>query len=624
MATAMLVAMTALARPGANHYSQLSNKQGQNLWEAIYSCTQQGYSDLGYDGLLTAYKKTDVDQNGNLIDMYGGCSFTFSENCGSYKNECDCYNREHSIPKSWWGGSPDKSKQGSDIFHVVPTDGKVNGIRSSYAFGETTNFDYTYNGNKRGASTLSGYSGTVFEPRDEYKGDFARGYFGTMAKWELKATSGAGSAIFTGNYTAAGNFGLTEYGITLLMKWHRQDPVSEKELKRNDAIEETQGNRNPFIDYPELAEYLWGNKKGQTVIMSELTCAYDGDGQQVITPYISSPQNGTSFTMNSCKDQQTALTINVHGANLNSSTSLSVTGTDASMFQVSPSVLTAAQVENGHDVALIFTPDTTGTFSASVVISNDSIDDITIYVTATVADCGSTDSTEVEIPDGDYYLLESEPQEWSGIYLIANSTYSYCLNASLADDLSGIKSAANKLGVEINNKTIKATSAIDAAAIRIEAAADGNYTLLSGKNYYLGISENSNTLNSSTQVMTVALSMSGSDVVIGGTGSLSSRTLRYNNSAGMFRFYTSGQQPVQLYRKRVQHTPSGVEQRQTFRINIENGMFMFDNAKNAEIQMFDIYGRLFFAERTNHASVALPKGIYILLVDGKPQKLIND
>ena len=168
-------------------------------------------------------------------------------------------------------------------------------MRSNNAFGEVSSASYTFDGAKLGSAknitiiggnTIAGNEGTsvycsaskVFEPRDEYKGDFARGYFGTMIKWangDYQAfTSGDGSKIFSSNYST-GAFGLTQYGVALLMKWHRQDPVSQKEIDRNNGIQQTQGNRNPFIDYPYLAEYIWGEKAGETLNLNDLITAYD-------------------------------------------------------------------------------------------------------------------------------------------------------------------------------------------------------------------------------------------------------------------------------------------------------------------------------------------------------------
>ena len=284
------------------YYAAANNKSGTSLYNALNTITNVGFASLGYDGAIDAYQTTDVyptdpshpdyvaGKGGKLWDMYGACSFSAGDECGNYGGECDCYNREHSIPKSWWGGG--KNNMYSDIFHLVPTDGYVNNRRSNYAFGEVQNATYTYNECKLGSSvstittdkeTLLGTSatcsGTVFEPRDEYKGDFARGYLGMIAKYSNSSysiTSGYGGMIFE-SFSSTQHFGLTKYGIVLLMKWHREDPVSRKEIDRNNGIQATQGNRNPFIDYPYLAEYIWGEKNGQTVDMAMLMSSSDPD-----------------------------------------------------------------------------------------------------------------------------------------------------------------------------------------------------------------------------------------------------------------------------------------------------------------------------------------------------------
>ena len=274
------------------YYVSIDGKSGKTLFDAVQKVTKTGYSSLGYDGLWSAYKYTDLHENGYVWDMYSDCTWKSinSNHCGNYSDECDCYNREHSIPKSWYGGTT--SGPGCDIFHLVPTDGKVNGVRSNYPFGEVASADYNKHGNKKGSAksitivggnTIAGNngttisaSGTVFEPRDEYKGDFARGYMGALLKWagDKAFNSGEGAKTFTTNYST-GSFGLTKYGVALLMKWHRQDPVSKKEIDRNNGIQQTQGNRNPFIDYPYLAEFIWGEKAGQTLELDDLITAYD-------------------------------------------------------------------------------------------------------------------------------------------------------------------------------------------------------------------------------------------------------------------------------------------------------------------------------------------------------------
>lgn len=214
-------------------------------------------SVTSYNGLWTAYGTTDINpSNGKIWDMYSNCSFTLSvdQNRGTTGPECTNYNREHSIPQSWFN---EASPMVSDAFHVYPTDSKVNGIRSNYPFGEVGSASTTTgNGSKLGSSNFPSFSGTVFEPINEYKGDFARTYFYMATCYAGKCESWSGGVF--GNQ----NLGLTAYGKDIFLKWHRQDPVSTKETNRNNAVYGIQKNRNPFIDHPELAEYIWGNKKG--------------------------------------------------------------------------------------------------------------------------------------------------------------------------------------------------------------------------------------------------------------------------------------------------------------------------------------------------------------------------
>lgn len=286
----LLAASTFAAVPAAYKadYATLAGKSGVTLFDAISTISAKGYKSHSYKDLWTYFRTTDALPNGKVWDTYSDCQFTFgSDQCGTYGSVCDCYNREHSLPKSWFGGS-DSNAPGTDLFHLMPTDGKVNGQRSNYPFGECSNGEYlsTHAKGRLGSSTFSGYTnvGTVFEPDDVYKGDFARNYFGMLVRYgksfALNQADG-GQAMFSNsgkNISASNNYGLTAYSVALLMKWHRQDAVSEKETDRNDGIQATQGNRNPFIDCPVLAEYFWGTKAGQTVDLQDLVDCGCADG----------------------------------------------------------------------------------------------------------------------------------------------------------------------------------------------------------------------------------------------------------------------------------------------------------------------------------------------------------
>ncbi len=244
----------------ANYYNNASGKSGANLKTALFQIIKS-HTKISYTSLWTAFQTTDAKSNGKVWDMYsdvpgGTPSYTFTfitKQCGNdgYSVEGDCYNREHSFPKSWWGGGTDTMY--TDLFHLVPTDGKVNGQRSSFPFGEVGTATWTStNGCKLGPSNYPGYTSTVFEPIDEYKGDFARNYFYMATRYQNKFDNWAG------NTDMLDGDGFSDWALAMLLDWHNQDPVSTKETDRNDDVYSIQNNRNPFIDHPEYVAQIWG------------------------------------------------------------------------------------------------------------------------------------------------------------------------------------------------------------------------------------------------------------------------------------------------------------------------------------------------------------------------------
>ena len=207
------------------------------------------HNSQSYASLWTHFQSTDVRADGKVWDMYSSCMFTFvTDQCGEYGGECDCYNREHSFPGSWFSNA---SPMNTDLFHLYPTDGYVNGIRSNYAFGETDSPTYTSsNGSMRGPCSYPGYTGIIFEPIDEYKGDFARSYF-YMATRYYSQFSGFSSPMQSGDNYAT-------WAKAMLLEWHDLDPVSQKEIDRNEEVYDIQGNRNPYIDHPEWGCLVFG------------------------------------------------------------------------------------------------------------------------------------------------------------------------------------------------------------------------------------------------------------------------------------------------------------------------------------------------------------------------------
>jgi len=223
-----------------------------------------GHSAQTYDALWTHFQTTDVDDyyenDGSPLDMYSEnptgadpYNWTFvSDQCGNYSGEGSCYNREHSFPKSWFN---DGYPMYTDLFHLYLTDGYVNGQRGNLPFGEVGSVSCTsQNGSKKGSSSYPGYSGDVFEPIDEFKGDFARSYFYMATRYEDVISGWPGSDMLNGTSDQV----YTDWALNMLLEWHANDPVSQKEIDRNDAVYSIQGNRNPFIDHPEYVNEIWG------------------------------------------------------------------------------------------------------------------------------------------------------------------------------------------------------------------------------------------------------------------------------------------------------------------------------------------------------------------------------
>ena len=255
----LLTATIVRAQAPTGYYAAADNKSGEDLRTALYNIIKT-HTSVSYSELWQSFYTTDVrPDNGKVWDIYSdrpgdtpAYYFTFgSDQCGNYSGEGDCYNREHSVPKSWFGGSV--APMYTDLFHLYPTDGFVNSKRSNLPIGKVTSSTWTStNGSKVGTSNISSYSGQVFEPIDSFKGDFARTYFYMATCYKDKNLGVETLSNFSGS-------DLKPWAKTLLLQWAALDPVSQKEIDRNNAVYQIQHNRNPFIDYPELAEKVFGS-----------------------------------------------------------------------------------------------------------------------------------------------------------------------------------------------------------------------------------------------------------------------------------------------------------------------------------------------------------------------------
>ncbi|MDD7528726.1 MAG: endonuclease [Bacteroidales bacterium] len=337
---------------------------------------------------------SDRDTNTNLcMDMYCDDWKPFTTP-GEVVAGC---NVEHSFAKSWWGGA--KVDAYKDCYHLNPSNSTANSARGNYPLGNVDTPTKTVGSLKIGQRHHDGLNEDhyIWEPKDEYKGDFARAYF-YMATCYGKDLNGNPDSQFSayngwrldnkdvGSRYAMQNDTYLEFQdweIEVLIQWHRQDPVSSKEIDRADAVNNFQHNRNPFIDYPCLAEYIWGNKKGEPVDFATLKFTRDDDylslpeadkcgcNSEITEPTITAPRNGSSIDFGTAGVGETVTkTIAVKGVLLTKGLSVQIVGSQADAFGVEPTAITAGQALNGIELVVEFTPSQLGQATAQLVISS--------------------------------------------------------------------------------------------------------------------------------------------------------------------------------------------------------------------------------------------------------------
>ncbi len=354
---ALAPAAHAVAPDG--YYESLEGKSSGELKTAIHDLIANFKLISSYNALPQYFAVTDVYpelQNGRKRwwDMYSDIPL--------YAPSFSGLNREHSFPKSWWGGSTSVSAY-VDLNHLYPSEMDANMAKSNYPLGEVDRSEHiTF---QNGISTVGypvlgqgGGASRVFEPDDEYKGDFARTYFYMVTCYQnltWKWTYMVNQNVFPT---------LNNWSAQLLMRWHRQDPVSDKETMRNDKVYGYQGNRNPFIDHPELAEYLWGDKVGEPYHVGGST-EPAGDAE------LQSPVNGMALDFG-----QVALGSSVtadlffKGTNIRKDLAISIYRGDKQMFSLPRTSVSASLInsDEGTWVRVTYTPTAIGTHSARILI----------------------------------------------------------------------------------------------------------------------------------------------------------------------------------------------------------------------------------------------------------------
>ena len=238
---------------------------GINAYHSTNNPPEWMAGDLKAYGTWQALPFTDHKPGGVVWDMYSNCVRYYPNKLGD--SGCSL-NIEHCLPKSWWGGTVNEAYK--DLYNLNPSDQRANSQKSNYPPGHVKKGDKFDNGSfKMAKANTSGYGYICWEPAEEYRGDFARTYFYMATAYEYLEWTAYPQYISNTSYLM-----FSDSIQQVLLDWHRADPVSDKERCRMDNISDIQGNRNPFIDYPELVEYIWGNKKGQAVDLEALTLEF--------------------------------------------------------------------------------------------------------------------------------------------------------------------------------------------------------------------------------------------------------------------------------------------------------------------------------------------------------------
>jgi len=493
-----------------NYYSAANNASSTNdalriaLYSIINSHTVIGYSSLPEQVYAASVSPSDFNNGASktLEDIYSSQPYTSTDG-GASATQCGTgWNKEHSFPKSWFG---DSSPMYSDAFHIYPTDIRMNSARSNYPYGDlpekVKNCDIGYGKGGAASYTSDGVGTTIFDPGDAgYKGDLARTYFYMVTCYRDKNLAQTAEAqvmvAYTNNVVE-----FTPYSINLLMKWHREDPVSQKERTRNDAIYVHQGNRNPFIDYPCLAEYLWGDSVTKNVDFEKLISSYDatfsGQGcpcELITNPTLTLPTTSTlNFTaVPNASDSQV---ITVKGVNLTSDITLTVSGTNASLFTISASSTTSAEGLVGKSITITYNPTAEASHTATLTISS-------AEVTSKVITLNGACSNTVVVP------TISSPT-FSGGKTSANIT-SFGGSASLTQN--GIYYSTSNGFTDGSGTKLVATTAATTGTFDVDVS-----TLAEGTYYFKAFATNSAGTGYSTQG---SFTITGIAQVAGGTPTL--------------------------------------------------------------------------------------------------------
>lgn len=411
---AFLVAMAFSASAGftEGYYNRMDGKKKEALKAAAKQCVVS-HRQLEYYSLPNYWQYSDVypeEVNGmkRWWEMYSDQMYLIRNGqSGTQSFSANKMQREHSIPKSWWkkNGSVEYTPAYSDMWNLYPSDGPANQAKLNYPFGETrtTTFD---NGVTKVGAPKAGYGGgasSVFEPADEYKGDFARTIFYMATVYD--------DLPWVYNYMFVSNSypTLLPWAYNMLLQWAREDPVSQKEIDRNDIVEQYQGNRNPFVDFPNLAEYIWGLSTDETFIIADQESS---DPTPPITgdPEITAPINGESLDFGQAAvNHSSTRVLQIIGHNMTSPLSVRITGADRAYFVPEVTSIPALTMNKngGYLLNITYMPTSIGKHEARVILYDGGIEGsiaVTLHAEAlAVPDMPAVRALEAtDVTDGSY------------------------------------------------------------------------------------------------------------------------------------------------------------------------------------------------------------------------------
>lgn len=352
---AVLGTVSVSAAVPVGYYSSIDGKRGQDLKNAVHALLKK-HTVVTYSSLWYHFPSTDSypDNPSRVWDMYSNTA-RYYRGSGSVSG----MNREHSFPKSWWGGTQVDAY--TDLNHLYPSDADANLAKNNYPLGEVSS-PWFNNGVTKVGTPMAGQGGgcsNVFEPDDQYKGDFARTYFYMATCYQ----------DYTWKYTYMLSntswLTLSQWSIDLLLKWSRMDPVSDKEMARNEAVYKIQNNRNPFIDNPLLAEYIWGDRYGEAFNLDSSGDEPQGD------PMLITPNQETVIEMGEVAlGKSISMTVYVKGKYLKENLTALLYRDDAAMFKLSVTSIprVAANSDDGYPLVVTYTPTSLGSHKCRLII----------------------------------------------------------------------------------------------------------------------------------------------------------------------------------------------------------------------------------------------------------------